>query len=224
MIMKRFYLYILVCIFVGYSCDDMNEFDQGTLKGYVLDAVTGEGLADVDVVLEPVVAANGSVTSKSDGHFNLSRLVAGTYSVNVRKNGASIIDNAQDEIIITNGCVLDKEYKLTPRVSVFDFSVDYDKSDPTKFVVHFKARGNQGNKLNYYSVMWDAYPDFKFGDLPNTQKKAVKYAASEEAEVTYEMNGLNLKRGTTYYIRVGVTHIANGGDYNHSKMIPVIFE
>ena len=38
-----------------------------------------KGLADVDVVLEPVVAANGSVTSKPDGHFNLSRLVAGTY-------------------------------------------------------------------------------------------------------------------------------------------------
>ena len=89
--MKRFYLYILVCVFVGYSCDDMNDFEQGTLKGYVLDAVTGEGLADVDVVLEPVVAANGSVTSKSDGHFNLSRLVTGTYSVNVRKSGASII-------------------------------------------------------------------------------------------------------------------------------------
>lgn len=94
MIMKKIYLYILVCVLVGYSCDDMNDFEQGILKGYVLDAVTGEGLADVDVVLEPVVAANGSVTSKSDGHFNLSRLVAGTYSVNVRKNGASIIDNA----------------------------------------------------------------------------------------------------------------------------------
>ena len=38
------------------------------------------------------------------------------------------------------------------------------------------------------------------------------------------MNGLNLKRGTTYYIRVGVTHIANGGDYNHSKIISIIFE
>ena len=83
--MKKIYLYILVCVLVGYSCDDMNDFEQGILKGYVLDAVTGEGLADVDVVLEPVVAANGSVTSKSDGHFNLSRLVAGTYSVNVRK-------------------------------------------------------------------------------------------------------------------------------------------
>lgn len=45
MIMKRFYLYILVCVFVGYSCNDMNDFEQGTLKGYVLDAVTGEGLA-----------------------------------------------------------------------------------------------------------------------------------------------------------------------------------
>jgi len=189
-----------------------------------LDAVTGEGLADVDVVLEPVVAANGSVTSKSDGHFNLSRLVAGTYSVNVRKNGASIIDNAQDEITITDGCVLNKEYKLTPRISVFDFNVDYDKNDPTKFVVHFKARGNQGNKFNYYSVMWNEYPNFIFADLPNTQRKAVKHATSEEAEVTYEVSGLDLKRGTTYYIRVGVTHIANGGDYNHSRMIPIKFE
>ena len=59
MIMKKICLYILVCMFIGYSCDDMNEFEQGTLSGYVLDAVTGEGLADVDVVLEPVVAANG---------------------------------------------------------------------------------------------------------------------------------------------------------------------
>ena len=222
--MKKIYLYILVCVLVGYSCDDMNDFEQGILKGYVLDAVTGEGLADVDVVLEPVVAANGSVTSKSDGHFNLSRLVAGTYSVNVRKNGASIIDNAQDEITITDGCVLNKEYKLTPRISVFDFNVDYDKNDPTKFVVHFKARGNQGNKFNYYSVMWNEYPNFIFVDLPNTQRKAVKHATSEEAEVTYEVSGLDLKRGTTYYIRVGVTHIANGGDYNHSRMIPIKFE
>ena len=219
MIMKKIYLYILVCVLVGYSCDDMNDFEQGILKGYVLDAVTGEGLADVDVVLEPVVAANGSVTSKSDGHFNLSRLVAGTYSVNVRKNGASIIDNAQDEITITDGCVLNKEYKLTPRISVFDFNVDYDKNDPTKFVVHFKARGNQGNKFNYYSVMWNEYPNFIFADLPNTQRKAVKHATSEEAEVTYEVSGLDLKRGTTYYI-----HIANGGDYNHSRMIPIKFE
>ena len=224
MIMKKIYLYILVCVLVGYSCDDMNDFEQGILKGYVLDAVTGEGLADVDVVLEPVVAANGSVTSKSDGHFNLSRLVAGTYSVNVRKNGASIIDNAQDEITITDGCVLNKEYKLTPRVSVFDFNVDYDKNDPTRFVVHFKARGNQGNKFNYYSVMWNEYPNFIFADLPDTQRKAVKHATSEEAEVTYEVSGLDLKRGTTYYIRVGVTHIANGGDYNHSRMIPIKFE
>lgn len=224
MIMKKIYLYILVCVLVGYSCDDMNDFEQGILKGYVLDAVTGEGLADVDVVLEPVVAANGSVTSKSDGHFNLSRLVAGTYSVNVRKNGASIIDNAQDEITITDGCVLNKEYKLTPRVSVFDFNVDYDKNDPTRFVVHFKARGNQGNKFNYYSVMWNEYPNFIFADLPNTKRKAVKYAASEEAEITYEVSGVDLKRGTTYYIRVGVTHIANGGDYNHSRMIPIKFE
>lgn len=193
MIMKKIYLYILVCVLVGYSCDDMNDFEQGILKGYVLDAVTGEGLADVDVVLEPVVAANGSVTSKSDGHFNLSRLVAGTYSVNVRKNGASIIDNAQDEITITDGCVLNKEYKLTPRISVFDFNVDYDKNDPTKFVVHFKARGNQGNKFNYYSVMWNEYPNFIFADLPNTQRKAVKHATSEEAEVTYEVSGLDLK-------------------------------
>lgn len=191
MIMKKIYLYILVCVLVGYSCDDMNDFEQGILKGYVLDAVTGEGLADVDVVLEPVVAANGSVTSKSDGHFNLSRLVAGTYSVNVRKNGASIIDNAQDEITITDGCVLNKEYKLTPRISVFDFNVDYDKNDPTKFVVHFKARGNQGNKFNYYSVMWNEYPNFIFADLPNTQRKAVKHATSEEAEVTYEVSGLD---------------------------------
>lgn len=190
---EKIYLYILVCVLVGYSCDDMNDFEQGILKGYVLDAVTGEGLADVDVVLEPVVAANGSVTSKSDGHFNLSRLVAGTYSVNVRKNGASIIDNAQDEITITDGCVLNKEYKLTPRISVFDFNVDYDKNDPTKFVVHFKARGNQGNKFNYYSVMWNEYPNFIFADLPNTQRKAVKHATSEEAEVTYEVSGLDLK-------------------------------
>ena len=172
-------------MFIGYSCDDMNEFEQGTLSGYVLDAVTGEGLADVDVVLEPVVAANGSVTSKPDGHFNLSRLVAGTYRVNVRKNGASIIDNAQDEITITDGCTLDREYKLTPRVSVFDFSVDYDKSDPTKFVVHFKARGNEGNKFNYYSVMWNEYPNFIFADLPNTQRKAVKHATSEAVSYTH---------------------------------------
>ena len=48
MIMKKIYLYILVCVLVGYSCDDMNDFEQGILKGYVLDAVTGEGLADVD--------------------------------------------------------------------------------------------------------------------------------------------------------------------------------
>lgn len=222
--MKKIYLYILVCVFLGYSCDDMNEFEQGTLKGYVLDAVTGEGLADVDVVLEPVVAANGSVTSKPDGYFNLSRLVAGTYSVNVRKNGASILDNAQDEITITNGCTLDKEYKLTPRVSVFDFRVDYDKNDPTKFVVHFKARGNQGNKFNYYSVMWNKYPNYIFADLPNTQKKAIKYGASVDAEITYEVNNLNLESGTTYYIRVGVTHIVNGGDYNHSKVIPITFK
>lgn len=222
--MKKIYLYILVCVLVGYSCDDMNDFEQGTLKGYVLDAVTGEGLADVDLVLEPVVAANGSVTSKSDGYFNLSRLVAGTYSVNVRKNGASILDNAQDEIIITDGCVVDKQYKLTPRVSVFDFSVDYDKNDPTRFVIHFKARGNQGNKFNYYSVMWNEYTNFIFADLPNTQRKAVKHTTSEEAEVSYEVSGLDLKRGTTYYIRVGVTHIANGGDYNHSKVIPIKFE
>lgn len=222
--MKKIYLYILTCILISYSCDDMNDFDQGTLRGYVLDAVTGEGLADVDVVLEPVVAANGSVTSKSDGYFNLSRLVTGIYRVNVRKNGASIIDNIQDEITITDGCVLDKEYKLTPKVSLFDFSVDYDKNDPTGFVVHFKARGNQGNKLSYYSVMWNEYPDFKFGDLPNNQKKAIKNKASEEADITYEINNLDLKRGSTYYIRVGVTHLVNGGDYNHSKIIPIRFE
>lgn len=224
MIMKKIYLYILACVLIGYSCDDMNDFEQGTLRGYVLDAVTGEGLGDVDVVLEPIVAANGSVTSKSDGYFNLSRLVPGTYSVNVRKSGASIIDNAQDEITITDGCVLDKEYKLTPKVSLFDFSVDYDKNDPTRFIVHFKARGNQGNKLSYYSVMWNEYPDFKFGDLPNNQKKAIKNKASEEADITYEISNLDLKRGSTYYIRVGVTHIVNGGDYNHSKVIPITFE
>lgn len=33
MIMKKIYLYILVCVLVGYSCDDMNDFEQGILKG-----------------------------------------------------------------------------------------------------------------------------------------------------------------------------------------------
>lgn len=222
--MKKICLYILVCVFIGYSCDDMNDFEQGTLKGYVLDAVTGEGLADVDVILEPVVAANGSVTSKYDGSFNLSRLVTGTYRVNVRKGGSSILDNVQDEITITDGCVLNKEYKLTPRVSVFDFSVDYDTNDPTKFTVHFKARGNQDNKLNYYSVMWDKYPNYTFAELPNNQKKAIKSTALEEADIIYEVNGLDLKKGSTYYIRVGVTHMAKGGEYNLSKNIPITFE
>ena len=73
MIMKKIYLYILVCVLVGYSCDDMNDFEQGILKGYVLDAVTGEGLADVDVVLEPVVAANGRSEERRVGKECRSR-------------------------------------------------------------------------------------------------------------------------------------------------------
>ena len=87
-----------------------------------------------------------------------------------------------------------------------------------------EVKGFSIRNLKYMRKFAEEYPDFKFGDLPNNQKKAVKHVTSEEAEVTYEMNGLNLKRGTTYYIRVGVTHIANGGDYNHSKIISIIFE
>ena len=66
MIMKKIYLYILVCVLVGYSCDDMNDFEQGILKGYVLDAVTGEGLADVDVVLSICVNSSTQATSTVD--------------------------------------------------------------------------------------------------------------------------------------------------------------
>lgn len=222
--MKKIYILLTACMLLGTSCNDMNDFDQGTLKGKVLDATTEQGLADVDIILEPVLAANGNVTSKPDGSFMLSRIVAGTYKINVRKNGASILNNVEDEITIQDGSVIEKEYKLIPRVSVYDFSVDYDKSNPTKFTVNFKAKGNEGNKLNYFAVMWDKYPNYVFSQLPNNQKKAIKKQSAEEVLISQEITGLNLEKNTTYYIRVGVTHITQGGDYNHSDVIAIKFE
>lgn len=44
MIMKKIYLYILVCVLVGYSCDDMNDFEQGILKGYVIGCCNRRGI------------------------------------------------------------------------------------------------------------------------------------------------------------------------------------
>lgn len=226
--MKKTYIYlsIILCVLFGYSCNDLNDFEQGTFQGKVIDAVSGEGLGDVGITLDPVVAANGSITTRPDGSFKLSRITAGTYKINVRVTGQSLIDNARDEITITDGVTISKEYKLTPRVSLYDFKVEYEKSDPTKFTVKFKAKGNEGNDLNFYAIMWDKYSDFKFGDLPNDQKKAFKknVKAGEEVEITQELTGLNLEMNTTYYIRAGVTQIKNGGDYNHSNIIPIKFE
>lgn len=217
-------LLIGIVAFVNFSCDDLNDFEQGTFNGRVLDAATGEGLADIDVTLDPVLTANGNVTTKPDGQFNLSRIVAGTYKIRVKKNGASILDAIEDEVTIGGGQTVTKEYKLTPRVSVSNFMVDYDKTDLTKFTVRFKATGNQGNKFTYYAVMWDQYPDYIFSKLPASQKKAIKNAAVESAEVSYEVKGISLNKGTTYYVRVGVTHIAGGGDYNHSNVVAITFE
>lgn len=217
-------LLIGIVAFVNFSCDDLNDFEQGTFNGRVLDAVTGEGLADIDVTLDPVLTVNGNVTTKPDGQFNLSRIVAGTYKIRVKKNGASILDAIEDEVTIGGGQTVTKEYKLTPRVSVSNFMVDYDKTDLTKFTVRFKATGNQGNKFTYYAVMWDQYPDYIFSKLPASQKKAIKNATVESAEVSYEVKGISLNKGTTYYVRVGVTHIAGGGDYNHSNVVAITFE
>ena len=33
--MKKIYLYILVCVLVGYSCDDMNDFEQEIGRAHV---------------------------------------------------------------------------------------------------------------------------------------------------------------------------------------------
>jgi hypothetical protein len=222
--MKKIILYTILSLSI-YSCNsDFNDYPQGTLKGIVLDATTEEGLADVDIRLNPVVAANGNVTTNDEGFFNLSRLTTGTYTINVIKDGVSLLNSVQDTITIVDGCVIEKTYKLTPRVSISDFSVDYDKKDPTKFTIHFKAQGNQGNQLTYYSIMWDKYPTYKFGDLAATQKIAIKYTASNSAEITKELTGLNLDKGSSYYIRVGVTHLKSGGDYNHSKVYKITFD
>lgn len=215
---------VVVAVLINFSCDDLNDFEQGTFNGRVLDAVTGEGLADIDVTLEPVLTANGNAITKPDGQFNLSRIVAGFYKVRVKKNGASILGVIEEGVVIANGQILTEEYQLTPRVSVSQFTVDYDRSDPTTFTVRFKATGNEGNKFTYYSVMWDKYPDYIFSKLPASQKKAVKYTATESADVSYEVKGISLEKGTTYYIRVGVTHIAGGGDYNHSNVVAITFK
>ena len=224
--MKKEFVYIalFVASLLSFSCSDLNDFDKGNFNGRVFDATTGEGLADVDVTLDPVLTANGNAVTKPDGYFNLSRLVAGDYTVRIKKNGASLIDVAEDQITLGGGNTITKEYKLTPRVSVSDFSVDYDKADPTKFTVNFKATGNEGNKFAYYAVMWDLYPNYIFSKLPAAQKKTIKFNATKSADVSYEVTGVTLKNGATYYIRVGVTHLVGGGDYNHSNIVMIKFE
>ncbi|MGL5787708.1 MAG: carboxypeptidase-like regulatory domain-containing protein [Bacteroidales bacterium] len=221
--MKNKILLLFISVLMNFSCGDINNTNQGTFKGRVIDSFTKEGLADIELILDPQLASNGNTKSDSHGSFKLARIEEGVYKVNVTKAGASILDSKQDVITITDNVVVDKVYELAPRVSIYDLSVDYDATDKTKFTVRFKVKGNSGNKLNYFSVMWNNYPQFVFGDLPSNQKKAIKHSSVEHAEITYEMKGLSLKSNTDYYIRVGVTHLPNGGDYNHSKVILIRF-
>ncbi|MDY0104076.1 MAG: carboxypeptidase-like regulatory domain-containing protein [Lentimicrobium sp.] len=220
---KYIIILTIVSIFTQ-SCDDFNTFPSGSISGTITDSVADVGLGDVLITLEPVLAANGSVRSFHDGSFRLDRIVEGNYVLRVKKDGNSIIDNIVDTIVVKNGSAFVFNYKLTPRVSITDFEVMYQPSDSiTNFTVKFKGVGNKGNVFNFYSVMWDQYPNKTFAEVAASNKVASRNTALT-TEILYEVKDKVLEKGRTYYIRVGASHLTSGGDYNLSKCIPIKFE
>lgn len=220
---KLAFIVIILSAFIGVACDDLNQFPSGSISGNVTDATTGLGLGDISITFEPILAANGSVKSFHNGTFRIDRIVAGEYIVRVKKDGASIIDSFQDTIKVEDGSDNKFDYKLTPRISIKDFEVVYEPTDTiTNFSVKFKGIGNQGNVFNYYTVMWDNYPNKTFAEVAATNKVSVKNTTLV-SDILYEVKNVKLTKGSTYYIRVGASHLAAGGDYNLSQCIPIKF-
>lgn len=220
---KLAYIVIILSAFWGVACDDLNQFPSGSISGTVTDATTGLGLGDISITFEPIIAANGSVKSFHDGTFRIDRIVAGEYIVRVKKDGTTILDSFQDTVKVEDGSDNKFDYKLTPRISIKDFEVVYVPTDTiTNFSVKFKGIGNQSNVFNYYTVMWDNYPNKTFAEVATTNKVSVKNTTLV-SDILYEVKNVKLTKGSTYYIRVGASHLAAGGDYNLSQCIPIKF-
>jgi len=80
---------------------------NGTISGIVTDSSTG------DPISEATVTANGmSATTNSSGHYAISDVPAGTYTVTVSANGYE--DSSQTNITVVAGETTTVDFELTP--------------------------------------------------------------------------------------------------------------
>jgi len=80
---------------------------NGTISGIVTDSSTGDPISEV------TVAANGmSATTNSSGHYTISDVPAGTYTVAVSANGYE--DSSQTNITVVAGETTTVDFELTP--------------------------------------------------------------------------------------------------------------
>lgn len=76
--------FTLITIILFAGCSNPNYDIYSTIRGKVIDYVTGDPLSNVSIVLSP---SNTTKTTNSDGSYNFENLDAGQFTLSFQKSG-----------------------------------------------------------------------------------------------------------------------------------------
>jgi hypothetical protein len=235
---KIFFIFGILSLGILSSCLKTDNFaaPDATFSGNVYDSITGQpfltGQGEAHIrIWEISYKTNPTpqdIPIKQDGTFNDTKLFSATY--NMQPYGGAFWPAQLDSSIKLNGS-LQKDFKVVPYLYVTDVNAQLNDStlsltcklkapitqnlptvlDISPFVSLTQFVGSASNipeyalpkyKVNVNSNWWDGVGDMTTG----------------EGYTTYTLPPLPLRKGATYYVRVGVRVGDAFQQYNYSEI------
>lgn len=228
--MNKILLYIPLCMLFGLiSCDtDMDNYSEPneTLTGKVIDAATGQPLLTEQPngfqirykeIGYSTEAPDRYFWGKADGTYQHTKLFANQYEITV-VNGPFI--QSETKVIDIKG-VTELDFTVTPYLNISGSDIALNGDVLTvKFTINRPPAVT--SKLNSAFIAIDWNPNV--GNAVNKIKETINYSATNDSDIlgipqTIQVDLKDLKKGYTYYVRIGACTDTNTSRYNYSEVL-----
>lgn len=228
--MKRNIIFIAVIILLGsfYACEKDNLGDyapNASLSGEIRDIETGE-LIQQDIIDGSKLyfielgwdnAPLQSMVIKNNGTFQNDLMFAGNYKM-IMNRGNFVNQDTIDYKMKKGKNSINLE--VTPYIRISDVDIKFRDG---KIIAKFKMRQTTADVVK--SIALFAHPDISVGFPINTAKVVQElnaYATEKEYEIIMDVEKENaIKRGNSYYFRIGALSNAGEAKYNYAAPINV---
>lgn len=223
----------LLCLLVAaltVSCEKLDNYDgpEETLTGRVIDQVSGEPIITEQpngfrIKMSEISWSDNPEPEyfwgKADGTFTNTKIFAGTYEVSPVEGAFFPVE---PQTVTLKGNV-NVDFKVIPYLTVTASEIKR-VNDETLEVTYTISRSQVGDKILDARVFASTNPNVGINILTNdlSPLKDLKEVPDEEIlQTTFKETIKGLKKGKTYYVRVGARTDNFSKRYNFTKITKI---